>query len=61
MCTQRKAIGVAEEEIMWEGQGAHGHLDLQPAIYCPQALAAFTWINMKALWLPELANMVQYT
>lgn len=33
---------MVEEEIIWEGQGAHGHLDLEPDIYCPQALAAFT-------------------
>lgn len=42
MCTQRKVIGMVEEEIIWEGQGVHGHLDPQPDICCPQALAAFT-------------------
>lgn len=49
---------MVKEDIMWEGQqGAHGHLELQPAIFCSHACADFTSLNIKALRLPELANI----
>lgn len=53
-----KVRGTVKEDIIQEGQqGAHGHLELQPAVPCPHACADFTSLNIKALQLPELANI----
>jgi len=52
-----KVRGMVKEDIIWEvQQGAHRHLDLQPVISCPKVCAGFTSLNIKTLWLPELAN-----
>ena len=49
---------MVKEDIIQKGQqGAHGHLELQPAVSCPYACADFTSLNIKALQLPELANI----
>lgn len=49
---------MVKEDVIWEGQQeAHRHLELQPAVSCPHACADFTSLNIKALWLPELANI----
>lgn len=53
-----KVRGTVREDIIQEGQqGAHGHLELQPAVSCPHTCADFTSLNIKALQLPELANI----